>query len=88
MLQDTTALGLAARNGHILKRKVRLRKAVKNRIIPFSSVDGPETGQPFLQELNIDCKYCHNPETRKLCVQCAPGQNSSPAACLWEQMEK
>ena len=46
-------------------------KAVVNRIIPFSSVDGPGNRTAiFLQGCNIDCKYCHNPETRKLCVQC------------------
>ena len=73
VLQDTTALGLgAARSGHILERKVRgSMKAVINRIIPFSSVDGPGNRTAiFLQGCNINCKYCHNPETRKMCVQC------------------
>ena len=46
-------------------------KAVINRIIPFSSVDGPGNRTAiFLQGCNINCKYCHNPETRKMCVQC------------------
>lgn len=46
-------------------------RAVVNRIIPFSSVDGPGNRTAvFLQGCNINCKYCHNPETRKLCVQC------------------
>ena len=39
-------------------------KAVINRIIPFSSVDGPGNRTAiFLQGCNINCKYCHNPET-------------------------
>lgn len=46
-------------------------KAVVNRIIPFSSVDGPGNRTAvFLQGCNIDCKYCHNPETRGFCQHC------------------
>ncbi len=42
-----------------------------NRIIPFSAVDGPGNRTAiFLQGCNIDCKYCHNPETRNLCNGC------------------
>lgn len=39
--------------------------ALITKIIPFSSVDGPGNRTAvFLQGCNIDCKYCHNPETR------------------------
>ncbi|MFR1038817.1 MAG: 4Fe-4S cluster-binding domain-containing protein [Clostridium sp.] len=58
-------------------------KAVVNRIIPFSSVDGPGNRTAiFLQGCNIDCKYCHNPETRKLCVQCGTCEEQCPAGAL------
>ena len=58
-------------------------KAVVNRIIPFSSVDGPGNRTAvFLQGCNINCKYCHNPETRKLCVQCGTCVKQCPAGAL------
>ena len=44
---------------------------VVTKIIPFSSVDGPGNRTAiFLQGCNINCKYCHNPETRNHCVNC------------------
>ena len=49
---------------------VRLTAPV-NRIIPFSSVDGPGSRTAvFLQGCNINCRYCHNPETRNFCIGC------------------
>ncbi len=60
-----------------------MMKAVVNRIIPFSSVDGPGNRTVvFLQGCNIDCKYCHNPETRKLCIQCGTCVRNCPAGAL------
>ncbi len=54
-----------------------------NRIIPFSAVDGPGNRTAvFLQGCNIDCKYCHNPETRKLCVGCGACVKRCPAGAL------
>lgn len=45
--------------------------ATVNKIIPFSSVDGPGNRTSiFLQGCNFDCKYCHNPETIATCVNC------------------
>ena len=39
-------------------------KAPVNKIIPFSSVDGPGNRTAiFLQGCPFNCRYCHNPET-------------------------
>lgn len=58
-------------------------RAVVNRIIPFSSVDGPGNRTAiFLQGCNINCRYCHNPETRKLCAQCGLCVEKCPAGAL------
>ncbi len=48
-----------------------MTKAVVNKIIPFSSVDGPGNRTAiFLQGCNFSCQYCHNPETIHLCINC------------------
>ncbi len=58
-------------------------KAAVNRIIPFSSVDGPGNRTAvFLQGCNINCKYCHNPETRALCKNCGECIKQCPAGAL------
>lgn len=42
-----------------------------NKIIPFSTVDGPgNRTSVFFQGCNIHCRYCHNPETQNLCNNC------------------
>ena len=62
---------------------VRQMRAVVNRIIPFSSVDGPGNRTAvFLQGCNIDCRYCHNPETRGFCQNCGVCADSCPAGAL------
>lgn len=46
-------------------------KGLVNRIIPFSSVDGPGNRTAiFLQGCNFNCSYCHNPETINICNNC------------------
>ena len=62
-------------------------KVPVNKIIPFSSVDGPGNRTAiFLQACNLDCKYCHNPETRALCIHCGDCIPGCPTKALyWEE---
>ena len=58
-------------------------KVPVNRIIPFSSVDGPGNRTAvFLQGCGFDCNYCHNPETRNLCIACGKCVQECPAGAL------
>lgn len=48
-----------------------MTRATVNKIIPFSSVDGPGNRTAvFLQGCDFDCRYCHNPETIHACIHC------------------
>ena len=48
-----------------------METAIVNKIIPFSSVDGPGNRTAvFLQGCGFNCKYCHNPETIGTCIHC------------------
>lgn len=60
-----------------------MRKYPVNKIILFSSVDGPGNRTViFLQGCNFDCKYCHNPETRSLCIGCELCVEKCPVGAL------
>ena len=60
--------------------------ALVNKIIPFSAVDGPGNRTAiFLQGCNMDCRYCHNPETRKICVNCGKCVEACPAGALFRK---
>lgn len=58
-------------------------RAPVNRIIPFSSVDGPGNRTAvFFQCCTFRCEYCHNPETMQMCVGCGKCVAVCPAGAL------
>ncbi|PAB57247.1 YjjW family glycine radical enzyme activase [Anaeromicrobium sediminis] len=58
-------------------------KALVNKIIPFSFVDGEGNRfSIFLQGCNFDCSYCHNPETINLCISCSSCVDKCPVGAL------
>lgn len=58
-------------------------RAPVNKIIPFSSVDGPGNRTAiFLQGCNQNCLYCHNPETINMCKNCGICVESCPKVAL------
>lgn len=60
-----------------------MTKALVNRILPFSSVDGPgNRAVIFLQGCNFNCLYCHNPETINCCTACGECISACPAGAL------
>lgn len=60
-----------------------MMEAIINKILPFSSVDGPGNRSiVFFQGCNFDCLYCHNPETINICNSCGACINSCNYNCL------
>ncbi len=63
--------------------------AVINKIIDFSTVDGPGLRTSiFVQKCNIHCLYCHNPETQNLCTNCAICVSSCQNHALYVESSK
>ena len=64
-------------------------RALVNKIIPFSAVDGPgNRTSVFLQGSNMNCRYCHNPETRKVCIGCGDCISACPTGALFWTRDK
>lgn len=66
-----------------------MTKGIINKIIKFSSVDGPGNRTTiFLQQCNFNCFYCHNPETINSCVHCGICVSHCPVSALYIQDNK
>lgn len=64
-------------------------RGIINRIIPFSSVDGPGNRTAvFLQGCNFNCLYCHNPETIRECINCLSCISVCPQGALSDEAGK
>ena len=60
-----------------------MKKAKINKIIKFSSVDGPGNRMSiFFQGCNYNCLYCHNPETINMCNSCGECVDGCPKGAL------
>jgi pyruvate formate lyase activating enzyme len=60
-----------------------MNKAIVNKIIHSSVVDGPgNRAAVFLQGCNYTCGYCHNPETINMCIHCGSCIDACPAKAL------
>lgn len=60
-----------------------MKAAVVNKIIDSTLIDGPGSRLAiFLQGCNLSCRYCHNPETQRLCDQCGRCVPACPAGAL------
>jgi pyruvate formate lyase activating enzyme len=58
-------------------------RAIVNKIIPFSNVDGPGNRLAiFFQGCNVNCIYCHNPETINMCINCMDCIHNCPVAAI------
>lgn len=66
-----------------------MSEALVNRILPFSSVDGPGNRTViFFQGCNFNCLYCHNPETINKCINCGLCLSVCPVGALSSKASK
>ena len=66
-----------------------MTEGIINKIIPFSSVDGPGNRTAiFLQGCNLRCIYCHNPETLTVCKECGQCVDVCLAQALTKEGEQ
>lgn len=60
-----------------------MRIGIINKIFDSSFVDGPGNRMSiFFQGCNMNCWYCHNPETIKLCLNCGDCVSVCPSKAL------
>ena len=61
-------------------------KAIVNKIIPFSAVDGPGNRTTvYLQGCNLNCSYCHSPQMMHACINCGKCVESCKVgALIWK----
>lgn len=60
-----------------------MKGAPINKIIPYSVVDGPGNRTSiFFQGCNLQCAYCHNPETQNICNHCGICTDGCPTGAL------
>ena len=66
-----------------------MKKAPVNKIIPFSSVDGPSNRMAiFFQGCQFNCRFCHNPETINICNNCGDCIKTCPVNALYFENNK
>ena len=66
-----------------------MKKAPVNKIIPFSSVDGPSNRMAiFFQGCQFNCRFCHNPETINICNNCGDCIKTCPVNALYMENNK
>ena len=59
------------------------KTAPVNKIIPFSNVDGPSNRMAiFFQGCQFNCRFCHNPETINMCMNCGDCVRTCPVHAL------